>query len=193
MRLTFMILSVCLFFSGCSQKIYDEPKIPIFQTSDYAPLSVNARKLIIIQNWQMPGEKPFNEHLISPNPSSVITDWASNTLIPAGSSGDLTLDIRRASVIITDIQQADSITGQFTDNQKSKIEVEMAGQIMWMQPVTGQTGFLDARSKSSTTVAESISPIEFDVAVQETILSALTGFDRKLRLEIDNLDGMVLR
>ena len=74
MRLTFMILSVCLFFSGCSQKIYDEPKIPIFQTSDYAPLSVNARKLIIIQNWQMPGEKPFNEHLISPNPSSVITD-----------------------------------------------------------------------------------------------------------------------
>ena len=69
----------------------------------------------------------------------------------------------------------------------------MAGQIMWMQPVTGQTGFLDARSKSSTTVAESISPIEFDVAVQETILSALTGFDRKLRSEIDNLDGMVLR
>ena len=42
MRLTIIILSVCLFFSGCSQKIYDEPKIPIFQTSDYAPLSVNA-------------------------------------------------------------------------------------------------------------------------------------------------------
>ena len=193
MRLTIIIFSVFLFFSGCGQKIYDEPKIPIFQTSDYASLPINARKLVIIQNWKMPGEEPFNEHLISPNPSSIITEWASNTLIPAGSSGDLTLDIRRASIVITDIHQADSITGQFTDNQKSKIEVEMAGQIMWMQPITGQTGFLDARSKSSTTVAESSSPLEVDVAIQETILSALAGFDRKLRLEIDNLDGMLLR
>ncbi len=192
MRFTIILFSAFLFLSGCSQKIYDEPKIPTFQNSDYLPLSINARKLVIIQNWKMPGKKPFNEHLISPNPSSVITDWASNTLMPAGSSGELTLDIRKASVIITDIQQADSLTGQFTDNQKSKIEVEMAGQIMWMQPVTGQTGFLDARSKSSTTIAESASPLEFDIAVQETILSALKGFDGKFRLEINNLDGMAL-
>ena len=69
----------------------------------------------------------------------------------------------------------------------------MAGQIMWIQPVTGQTGFLDARSKSSTTVSESSSPLDFDIAIQETILSALAGFDRKLRLEIENLDGMILQ
>ena len=193
MRLIITIFSVFLFFSGCSQKIYDEPEIPKFQTSDFVPLSINARKLFIIQNWEMPGVEPFNEHLITPNPSSVMTEWASNTLIPAGSSGDLTLDIRRASIIITDIQQADSITGQFTDNQKNKIKVEMAGQIMWIQPVTGQTGFLDARSKSSTTVAESVSPLEYDVAVQETILSALAGLDKKFRLEIENLNGMLLQ
>ena len=95
---------LCIFFSACSQKIYDEPKIPTFQTSDYLPLSINARKLVVIQNWKMPGEEPFNEHLIMPNPSSVITEWASKTLLPAGSSGDLTLDIRRASIIITDFQ-----------------------------------------------------------------------------------------
>ena len=69
----------------------------------------------------------------------------------------------------------------------------MAGQIMWIQPVTGQTGFLDARSKSSTTVAESVSPLEYDVAVQETILSALAGLDKKFRLEIENLNGMLLQ
>ena len=69
----------------------------------------------------------------------------------------------------------------------------MAGQIMWIQPVTAQTGFLNARSKSSTTVSESSSPLDFEIAVQETILSALAGFDRKLRLEIENLDGMILQ
>lgn len=193
MRFSILTMLLCIFFSACSQKIYDEPKIPTFQTSDYLPLSINARKLVVIQNWKMPSEEPFKEHLVMPNPSSVITEWASNTLLPAGSSGDLTLDIRRASIIITDIQQADSITGQFKDNQKSKIEVEMAGQIMWIQPVTAQTGFLDARSKSSTTVSESSSPLDFEIAVQETILSALAGFDRKLRLEIENLDGMILQ
>ena len=193
MRLTFIIISIFLFFSACSQKIYDEPIVPAFQPLDYGPLSINARKLVIIQNWKMPGEKPFYEHLISPNPSSILTDWAGNTLLPAGSSGEVTLDIRKASVIITDIYQADKITEQFTDNQQNKIEVELAGQIMWLQPVTGQTGFLDARAISSTTVPESSTAVEFDVAVQKTILSALSGFDKKLRLEIESLNGMLLR
>ena len=193
MRLTFIIISTFLFFSACSPKIYDEPLVPEFQPSDYAPLSINARKLVIIQNWKMPGEEPFYEHLISPNPSSIVTDWAGNTLIPAGSSGEGTLDIRKASVVITEIYQADKITEQFTDNQQNKIEVELTGQIMWLQPVTGQTGFLDARAISSTTVPESSTALEFEVGVQDTILSALSGFDKKLRSEIESLNGMLLR
>ena len=40
---------------------------------------------------------------------------------------------------------------------------------------------------------KSSSPLDFDIAIQETILSALAGFDRKLRLEIENLDGMILQ
>ena len=193
MRLTFIIISTFLFFPACSPKIYDEPLVPEFQPSDYAPLSINARKLVIIQNWKMPGEEPFYEHLISPNPSSIVTDWAGNTLIPAGSSGEVTLDIRKASVVITEIYQADKITEQFTDNQQNKIEVELTGQIMWLQPVTGQTGFLDARAISSTTVPESSTALEFEVGVQDTILSALSGFDKKLRSEIESLNGMLLR
>ena len=104
MRFSILTMLLCIFFSACSQKIYDEPKIPTFQSSDFLPLSINARKLVVIQNWKMPGEEPFNEHLIMPNPSSVITEWASNTLLPAGSSGDLTLDIRRASITIRKIK-----------------------------------------------------------------------------------------
>ena len=167
--------------------------MPGFQTSDYEPLAINARKLVIIQNWKMPAVEPFKEHLIQPNSASVLSEWASNTLQPAGSSGELTLDIRKASIIITDIQQADSLANQFKDNQQKRVEVEMAGQLMWIQPVTSQTGFLDARSISSTTVAESSTTAEFDAAVQETILAVLAGFDRKLREEIENLNGMLLR
>jgi hypothetical protein len=192
MRLTILTISFCLLFSACSQKNYDNPEAPTLQATDYMPMSINARKLTIIQNWNMPGEKPFYEHLISPNPSSVLNEWASNTLIPAGSSGDVTIDIRKASIVVTDIYQADSISEQFTDNQQSKIEVEMLGQIMWMQPITGQTGFMDARSISSKTVPESTTALEFDIAVQETILSSLEGFDRKLRSEIKSLNGMLL-
>ena len=192
MRLTLIIISIFLFFSACSQKIYDEPMVPTFMPSDYPPLSINARKLVIIKNWKMPGEEPFYEHLISPNPSSILTEWAGNTLLPAGSSGEVTLDIRKASIVIKQIYQADSIKEQFTDSQQKKIEVELAGQIMWLQPITGQTGFLDARAVSSKTVPESSTALEFDVVVQETIFTALSGFDRKLRSEIESLSGMIL-
>ena len=65
MRLSIIIISICLFFSACSQKIYNAPLVPAFQPSDYVPLSISARKLVIIQNWKMPGEEPFYEHLIS--------------------------------------------------------------------------------------------------------------------------------
>ena len=192
MRLTLIIISIFLFFSACSQKIYDEPMVPTFMPSDYPPLSINARKLVIIKNWKMPGEEPFYEHLISPNPYSILTEWAGNTLLPAGSSGEVTLDIRKASIVIKEIYQVDSIKEQFTDSQQKKIEVELAGQIMWLQPITGQTGFLDARAVSSKTVPESSTALEFDVAVQETIFTALSGFDRKLRSEIESLSGMIL-
>ena len=118
MRFSILTFLLCIFFSACSQKIYDEPKIPTFQTSDYLPLSINARKLVVIQNWKMPGEEPFNEHLILPNPSSVITEWASNTLLPAGSSGDLTLDIRRASIILQIFSKLTHLQGSLKITKK---------------------------------------------------------------------------
>ena len=71
----------------------------------FESLRINARKLEIIENWQMPMESPFIEHTLIPDLSSMVVDWAKYALVPVGGAGEVVLDISQASVQITDLPQ----------------------------------------------------------------------------------------
>ena len=73
----------------------DSPPPPQLMTPSVAEgaLPLNARRLEIIENWKMPIEPPYIGHLQQPYPGNLVSQWATRTLVPAGGSGELILDI----------------------------------------------------------------------------------------------------
>lgn len=181
---------ILLALSGCQTSQTVAP--PKFNASAYAPLSINARQLDIIDNWAMPMQAPHTEHLLQPTPARIIADWASRVLVPAGGSGELILDISRASVTISDLPPGEKIADLVKNSQDSRIRVELAARLMWLQPVGGQQGTGEIRAEASVTLPESSRPVDYDVAVQETILEALALFDAEIRQNISQIEGIIL-
>ena len=58
-------------------------------------------------------------------------------LTPAGGSGELILDISRASVTKVKLAKEVGLANALSDQQDSKIKVEFEAQLMWLQPVGG--------------------------------------------------------
>ena len=186
----FIIVGSVFILTACQTT--ELPAPPKFEASAYAPLSLNARKLDIINNWIMPLQDPYQEHLLQPKPSDVLADWASRVLLPTGGSGELILDISEASVTISDLPKSETLLDSFTDRQDSIVRVTYSAMLMWIQPVGGQQAAVEVRASASQTLPESSRPVDFDVAIQEAILSALAEMDQKLRVEIAGLNGLVL-
>ena len=60
--LCMIFISVSL-FSGCVTSQQPQITPPGFDPAGYKTLRIDARKLQIIENWQMPMEPPYIEHL----------------------------------------------------------------------------------------------------------------------------------
>tara|TARA_B100000085_G_scaffold141421_1_gene128726 strand:- start:242 stop:541 length:300 start_codon:yes stop_codon:yes gene_type:complete len=91
----------------------------------------------------MPMEPPFIEHTLMPDLSSMVVDWAKYALVPVGGSGEVVLDISQASVQVTDLPQGTALLDVFSDQQESKIRVDIVTKLMWIQPVGGKQGIVD--------------------------------------------------
>lgn len=186
----FAVLSMLGLLAGCQAT--DLPAPPKLQDVAYTPMALNARKLDIINNWAMPMEEPYQEHLLTPNPSDVLTDWAARVLLPAGGSGDLTLEISKGSVTITELAQSVKLLDSLNDQQESIIKVSYTVLLVWVQPVGGRQAAIEVQASASKTLPESSRPVDYDVAIQETILLALAKLDQELRAKIAAVDGLVL-
>ncbi len=79
------------------------PPMQIFMTDAYQPLNLNARRLEIIDNWQMPVADPYIGHRVTPLPSAIIADWASHVLRPAGCRGEIIFNIEPVAVPTPDL------------------------------------------------------------------------------------------
>ena len=82
----FALVLVGGLFAACKTGTATPPP-QIFTTDAYQPLNLNARRLEIIDNWQMPVADPYIGHRVNPLPSAILADWASHVLRPAGGSG----------------------------------------------------------------------------------------------------------
>ena len=71
--------------TGCASAPPATP--PQYDPAGYSSLRVDARKLEIIENWQMPIAPPYIEHTLMPNLSDMVVDWAEYVLVPIGGSG----------------------------------------------------------------------------------------------------------
>ena len=185
------VLGLALLVSACTATSPPPPKVTI-SSDAFSSIPLNARRLEIIENWQMPIESPYIGHLQQPLPSSLVADWASRVLTPAGGSGELILDISRASVTKVKLPKQAGLSNALTDQQDSRVKVEFKAQLMWLQPVGGAQAMMKLSSAHSVTIPESASANDVQRAVNECLQAAIAGLDTQARAELAKLDNIVL-
>ena len=168
------------------------PLPPATTVDEFVPLALNARRLEIIDNWQMPVEPPYVGHRSQTLPSNLLATWASQILQPAGGSGELVFDITRASVTRVALPLEAGIKTLLTDQQESKIKAEFDVKIMWLQPVGGSQALVQLQADHSVTIPESANTIDLQNAMQAVLLGALTSLDQQARAELAQINNITL-
>ncbi len=192
-KLSLLFSLVALIFLGaCGATTTTVTAPPKFEANNYQPLRMNARRMEIIENWQMPIEAPYIGYLANPAPSNVVIDWASNILMPAGGSGELVLDISRASLTRTKLARSAGLNSLITDEQESKIEAHIEARLIWLQPVGGFQGMIELSARHALTIPESSTANELDIAVQEALLAAVNLLDKQAREEVAKIPNITV-
>ena len=175
--------------TGCASAPPATP--PQYDPAGYSSLRVDARKLEIIENWQMPLSPPYIEHTLMPNLSDMVVDWAEYVLVPIGGSGEVVLDIRQASVKVTDLPQSTALLDVFSDQQDTKVRVDIKAKLMWIQPVGGKQGIVDIDATTTRTVSESSTPNARDVAIRGAMVEVIGLLDAEARRKVRTIDGII--
>jgi hypothetical protein len=169
------------------------PPAPVSVASaGFSPLPLNARQLEIIENWEMPIKPPYIGHLQQPYPGNLVSQWATQVLLPAGGSGEMILDITRAAVTKVKLPPQTGLANALTDQQDSEIRVEFEAQLMWLQPVGGSQAMIRLAASHSVTIPESSTANDVQRAVNACLNKALAGLDSQARTELAKLDNVIL-
>jgi hypothetical protein len=191
MSLLFGLVAL-IFLGACGATTTTVPAPPKLDVDSFQPLRMNARRMEIIENWQMPVVAPYIGYLANPAPSNVVIDWASRILLPAGGSGELVLDISRASLTRTKLARSANLNSLITDEQESKIEAQIEARLIWLQPVGGFQGMIELSARHSVTIPESSSANDLNVAVQDALLVAVNLLDKQAREEIAKIPNITV-
>ena len=186
-----IVAGLLVVLNGCANPPPAATPLSKYNPAGFESIRVDARKLEIIENWQMPMEPPFIEHTLMPDLSSMVVDWAKYALVPVGGSGEVVLDISQASVQVTDLPQGTTILDVFSDQQESKIRVDIVTKLMWIQPVGGKQGIVDVIASTNRTLSESKTPNERQIAVREVMIEAVNLLDIEARKQITNIAEII--
>ena len=190
LKLGFMIFISGLLVS-CNT-VQGKPPPIIFESASYQSLAINARRLEIIDNWQMPIVDPYVGHQINPLPSNIVAEWAAHVLRPTGGSGEVVFDMERIAVKLIDIPQKVDLKGLLSDQQSRKAKAEIEAQLMWLQPVGGTQARVDLSASHSITVPESANPNEVREALHKALRGALFRLDVQTRRELTKIERIIL-
>ena len=192
MRPIRLLVIISLVFTGLTGCQTTAPTPPVTTADKFVPLAINARRLEIIDNWQMTVEAPYIGHRAQKLPSNMLADWAAQVLQPAGGSGELIFDMLRASVIRVELPIKTGINNLLTDQQESKIKAEFDVNIMWLQPVGGTQARVELRADHSVTIPESATANDLHTAIQTALMGALTTLDQQARAELAKINKITL-
>jgi len=188
---TIPLLMVSLVLVACTTTSSPPPPVSV-QSAGFGAIALNARQLEIIENWQMPIKPPYIGHLQQPYPSNLVSQWATQVLMPAGGSGEMVLDITRAAVTKVKLPPQTGLANALSDQQDSEIRVEFEAKLMWLQPVGGSQAMIKLASSHSVTIPESSSANDVQRAVNDCLNKALAGLDKQARIELAKIDNVIL-
>ena len=188
-------LGFMIFISGLlvsCNTVQSKPPPVVFKSAAHQPLAINARRLEIIDNWQMPIVGHYVGHQINPLPSNIVADWAAHVLRPAGGSGEVVFDMERVAVTLKDMPQKLDLKGLLSDQQSRKATAEIKAQIMWLQPVGGTQARVDLSSSHSITIRESANPNEVRESLHKALKGALLRLDSQARKELAKIEKLII-
>jgi len=188
---TIPLLMVSLVLAACTTTSSPPPPVSV-QAAGFGTIALNARRLEIIENWQMPIKPPYIGHLQQPYPGNLVSQWATQVLMPAGGSGEMVLDITRAAVTKVKLPPQTGLVNTLSDQQDSEIRVEFEAKLMWLQPVGGSQAMIKLASSHSVTIPESSSANDVQRAVNDCLNKALAGLDNQARIELAKIDNVIL-
>ena len=188
-RYVVIVFVVLAGLGGCQTTV---PVPPTTRADEFMPLAMNARRLEIVDNWQMPADPPYIGYRAQTSPSNLLAKWASEVLQPAGGSGELIFDISRASLTRIALPLEVGVATLLTDQQESKIKAEFDIKIMWLQPVGGHQAMLQLQADHSVTIPESASTNDLHNAMQTALLGALSSLDQQARAELAQINNITL-
>ncbi len=185
-------LAIFLILSGCnSTQQTQSTALPVFDTSAYQAMRVDARQLEVVENWKMPMAPPYIEHKLSPSLSSLLVDWASDVLVPVGGSGSIVLEITQASVKSSDLAKGEKLSDNFKDRQEAEIRADVKAKLIWTQPVGGQQATIELAAHSSVTVKESATPNERDMAAHDMMVAVVGMINAQAGKEMAGVAGIL--
>ena len=187
-------LGFMIFISGLlvsCNTVQSEPPPLVFKSAAHQPLAINARRLEIIDNWQMPIVDHYVGHQINPLPSNIVADWAAHVLRPVGGSGEVVFDMERVAVTLKDMPQKLDLKGLLSDQQSRKATAEIKAQIMWLQPVGGTQARVNLSASHSITIRESANPNEVREALHKALKGALLRLDSQARKELTKIKKII--
>ena len=99
------------------------------------------------------------------------------------------LDIAQASVQLTDLPQGTALLDVFSDQQDTKIRVDIKAKLMWIQPVGGKQGIVDVNAATTRTFSESSTPNDRDVAIRGAMIEVIGLLDAEASRKVRTIDG----
>ena len=185
-----ILLASSVLLSGCMSRA-EKTILPDYKTVDFQSLRLDARKMEIIENWNMPMEPPYIEHMLAPNLSSMLVDWGSRVLVPVGGSGEVVLDISQASVKQTALPKSEKLVDLFRDNQEVMVRADIKAKLLWIQPVGGKQAIIDLGATASRTIKETATPNERDIIIREVMVEAVELINQQAAKEIRASNGLI--
>ena len=186
------LLLIALMCLGACQSGGSIEKATSFSLAPSQSLAINARRLEVVDNWLMPLQAPYVEHELRTTPAESVIEWAKQTLLPKGGSGELILNISEASIKQEKLPPAEGFLNSLKDNQETRLRVTIKAQILWIQPVGHYQGTAELAAKTTQTLPESATPADYIIAKENLVRRAIGLIDAQARAQIGDIEGIIL-
>ena len=188
----FFLFIVTLMLLGACQTGGSVEKVASFALEPSQSLAINARRLEVVDNWLMPLQAPYVEHELRTTPAESVIEWAKQTILPKGGSGELILNISEASIKQETLPPAEGFLNSLKDNQETRLRVTIKAQILWIQPVGNYQGTAELAAKTTQTLPESATPADYIIAKENLVQRAIALIDSQAREQISDIEGIIL-
>ena len=188
-KMTSLLLASPLIGAGLLAGCKSATTTPRAITQTGGTISLGVSSIDIINEYNAPGANPYIDHLMTPNPTSQITDWAGKILTPVDDRGNLLITITRAALTEDQLEGEDSIKGFFTNEQTRVVRAELEAYFSFSHPESNRSASLTVKAEFETTIAENSTPNEADTIRLDVIRESIGRFDMEFRRQLDMVSG----